>query len=517
MYENLFGFKRRPFVSVPDVELYYPGETIEAARQTLIRGIERGEGPGLLLGPSGTGKTLLCKLLALHFERRVPVALLCAGRFGTRGDLLRTILYELGQPYRDLDEGEARITLVDYLTSSEDSPHTVVVLVDEAHTLPLKLLDELRMLGNLCSGIAPAVRMVLAGGMTLEEHLAHPKLECLSQRISTRCYLESLDGCETSAYISSQIDAVRRPSGRLNDDLFGEKPARAVYQATDGVPRLINQVSDRALLAAYNRGKSVVATTDVEEAWAELQQLPSPWNDEPAESSGVIEFGSLDDDECDLKPASEAVSEPEDAPRLQILRESRENKVSEPEHVPASLEVIPEAEPFTSFAASEKARSATATPYAASGTPAVRALNPFSEAFEDEEVVVPRPAPRSVVGRLLAGDFEAGPPAATIAVAELSREEETEALESPSKEILIKDADEDAGEADSGPSSETIRVARPVSVAFDPGFPLPEFSWPDPQYGYSPLPRERSVQGPVPGSTAPGSPGPGSGGMRRRG
>lgn len=458
MYENFFAFQRRPFVSVPDVDLYYPGETTEAARQTLVRCIERGEGPGLLLGPPGSGKTLLCRLLAVHFARRMPVGFLCAGRLGSRVDLLRTILYELGQPYRDLEEGEARIALVDYLTSREDSPPAALLVVDEAHTLPLRLLDELRMLGNLHKGQAPALRLILAGGMVLEEHLANPKLECLSQRITARCYLEPLDGCETAAYIASQVDAVRGPRNRLATELFDEMAARAVYQATDGVPRLVNQVCDHALLLAYNTGKSVISAADVEAAWAELQQLPSPWSDEPAEASAVIEFGSLDDEADEPAGAPREQTEADARPRLQILHESR---------------------------ASEALHQCTSSENAIEPSTVRLASNPFAEVFEVEEVVVPRSAiahsgcveSEAIAGFVLPAQH--GP-----------------AHNAPI-DVRYSPDDDSRDEVD---SAEAVRPARPVCAAFSPGFPLPEFSWPDPQYGYSPLPRTKPIHGPVPGT-----------------
>ncbi len=473
MYEKFFGFRRRPFVSVPDVELYYPGETIEAARQTLVRCIERGEGPGLLLGPSGSGKTLLCKLLANHFAKRMPVALLCAGRLGSRLDLLRTLLYELGQPYRGLDEGEARIAMVDYLTSVDDSAPGVLVLVDEAQTLPLRLLDELRMLGNLHAGTAPVPRMVLAGGMTLEEHLANPKLECLSQRITGRCYLEPFDGGETAAYIGYQVDAVRRSHQRHAVDLFDKEAVRAVFHATDGVPRLVNQICDRALLLTYNRGESAVSAEDVEEAWAELQQLPSPWSDEPSETSGgVIEFGSLDDEAEGTIDSEESSDDSDERPRLQILKESRDE--SRPRPLSATVFISDDEE----TAGSERGKPG--------GARTVRALNPFAEIFEVEEIVAPRSATIDSVFNAIEPCPPPSPSLPLHKAATCSRDE----IEPRGLPERAEACNVNAG----------VRPARPVAVAFSPGFPLPEFSWPDPQYGHSPLPRSTSIRGPVPGT-----------------
>src|SRR6266404_4210971 len=104
MYESHFLLSERPFTSAPTPDAYIPTGCIEQARQNLIRCIERSEGPGLIIGPAGTGKTLLCQLLASHFRSKLQVAYLSGARLGTRRALLQNILFELKLPYRDMDE-----------------------------------------------------------------------------------------------------------------------------------------------------------------------------------------------------------------------------------------------------------------------------------------------------------------------------------------------------------------------------------------------------------------------------
>ena len=103
-------------------DAYIPTGSLEQARQTLIRCIDRAEGPGLVIGPAGTGKSLLCQMLAAHFRGRFQVAHLAGARLCTRRALLQNILFELKLPYRDMDEGELRLSLVDHLEPRSGGP-----------------------------------------------------------------------------------------------------------------------------------------------------------------------------------------------------------------------------------------------------------------------------------------------------------------------------------------------------------------------------------------------------------
>jgi type II secretory pathway predicted ATPase ExeA len=297
MYETFFELSQRPFVPNPLTSRYFAGSAIEAARGRLVRCVERAEGAGLLVGPSGTGKTLLCYLLAEHFHQSLAVAMLFSGHLASRQDLLRAILFELGQPYRGMDEGELRLSLIDYLSRSGECSQGLLLVIDEAHALPLRLLEEIRMITNVIRGGQPQVRLVLSGGPALEEHFASPKLESFAQRLAARCYLEPLDRHETFNYVRSQLRAVGAEPARI----FSDEAIEAVYRATDGIGRLINQVCDHALVLAHTRQIHRLEAQLVEAAWADLQQLPAPWT-EPGPTSGqpakvnVVEFGDLDED-----------------------------------------------------------------------------------------------------------------------------------------------------------------------------------------------------------------------------
>jgi type II secretory pathway predicted ATPase ExeA len=286
----------RVFPSYPQVARYFPGSAIEDARNRLGRAIERGNGPGLVIGGPGTGKSLLLQVLASQYHEQFDVVLPACARLCTRRALLQSILFELGLPYRSRDEGELRLSLLDHLLSKEECPSGLLLLVDEAQTLSPALLDELRVLTNLVRGSLPRVRLILAGSSSLEESFTEPELESFSQRLTARCYLGPFSREETTQFIRAQLAA----SGATPNDVFSPDACAAVFEATDGVPRIVNQLCDRALVEANTAGRTQIDRQIIQGSWADIQQLPTPW-DTPEQStlsasSRVIEFGNLTSD-----------------------------------------------------------------------------------------------------------------------------------------------------------------------------------------------------------------------------
>ena len=376
MYESFFGLSERPFAAAPNPACYVPVESAESARQTLARSIERAEGPGLLVGPAGCGKSLLCGLLAEQFRESFHVALLSSARLCTRRALLQNILFEMNLPFRQRDEGELRLSLIDHLQPGGDRPDGLLLIVDEAHVLPLRLLEEIRMITNLVRNGQPRVRLLMAGGALLEERFANPRMEVFNQRIAARCYLQPLNRDETMHYVAAQISAA---GGKKT--IFDQQALQAVYSATDGIPRLVNQVCDHAMVMACAGGVKQIDAAGVQEAWADLQQLPAPWRpvertgDEP---SSVIEFGRLDDDEAAMT-GDDAGDELEPLDAVQQIDEIqlRVAEIQEDDrHIEAASAAGDDFQP-------------------AASKPEVELIfhgahDPFSDPFEHEEVVIDR-------------------------------------------------------------------------------------------------------------------------------
>ena len=276
MYESFFGFVNRPFMSMPTLDRYYPARTMEQTFQSAARAISRAEGPVAIFGGTGLGKTICCLRIAEHFRRAFEVVLLSSSAVVTRRALLQSLLFELRMPYRDMNEGELRLTLMNRLQPSAENPSEgVLLIIDEAQTLSAKLLNEVRLLTNVMRNGMPRVRLVLCGNMKLEELLAHPSMESLNQRLASRCYLTPLSMEETASYVIHKIEL----SGIRHEDVITRDALEAIYRGSDGIPRLIDQLADQTMLLAAQERTRPVSAALVGKAWGMLQQLPNPWSE----------------------------------------------------------------------------------------------------------------------------------------------------------------------------------------------------------------------------------------------
>jgi type II secretory pathway predicted ATPase ExeA len=296
MHETYFGLRKRPFLATPTLDRYCPIECQESAYSTAVRAIQRAEGPVSIIGGTGLGKSMVCLRIADAFRRSFEVIVLASSQLCSRRALLQSLLFELRMPYRDLSEGELRLSLLERLQPSNDNPTDgLVLIVDEAQTLAPKLLEELRLITNLTRDGVPRVRLVLSGTTRLEELLGHPQMESLNQRLAARCYLMPLNSQETVQYLTHKIELCGAPVSAV----ITEDAIRLVHRATDGVPRLIDQVVDSALRIASEIKQRPVSVQIIQEAWARSQQLPLPWSDKAqsiSDSPTSIEFGLLEDD-----------------------------------------------------------------------------------------------------------------------------------------------------------------------------------------------------------------------------
>ncbi len=285
----------RPFARFP--------RTPAPVRRRVTQCVERGDGPALVVAAPGVGKTMLLEVLAEKFASQLSVVRLDALSICNRRALLQALLCEWGQPFQRMDDGELQLAVMSYVKRRDVAPRGFLFLVDDAHAFGAEQILELQGLANVCFAGHPRVRLVLAGGSELDELIATPELKAFNQRIAARGYLAPLRPAEVGEYIRAHAAA----AGADPDALLDRDALDAVQQATDGVPRLVNQLCDHAIMLAIETGAACVTRQVVENAWADLHQLPSPWSASTALSAksqasgnpvatGAIEFGALDEE-----------------------------------------------------------------------------------------------------------------------------------------------------------------------------------------------------------------------------
>ncbi len=295
-----------PFRFFNELEGYYPISGMKNALKMLTRCVKRQEGFALILGSTGTGKTLLCSLLEEKLQDDLAIVFLHnTNEFSPRA-LYQSILFELGRPYRRMDENEMRLALFQTMGDSGQCSDGLLIIVDEAHNLPIETLNELRLLSNGRTPVRNNISVVLSGNLQLEETLTHPKLEPLQQRTAVRICLESWTKKETSSYINARLKSFgeRLPANSTFRTLpFSVEAIGLIHSATAGIPRLVIQLCDLVYLLGIEQKSERINADQVQAAWAQMQQLPSPAEidgAQPAEESNgqenCIEFGSLDDD-----------------------------------------------------------------------------------------------------------------------------------------------------------------------------------------------------------------------------
>ena len=339
MYEQVFNFSSRPFTTTPFVKHYFPGTSIEQALGQAKLCIDRASGPVILIGDIGTGKSLFLAMLEEHFKTEFNVVNLACARLETRKDLLQNILFTLERPVVGLTESELRFDLMSQVKPNPKCPNGLLLLVDDAETLSTDLIDELRLITNYVVDGQPRVRLAMAGRFALEENLTDPKVASFGQRIACRCYLQALSKDETAEYVKAHISN----AGGNADQLFNCQSLEKIYETTEGVPRLINQVGDFSLIIAGTRGTESVTEEVIAEAWADVQNIPGIVHEAaqdptaPTNDWTVIEFGQLEDaDEGTVYEFGTPPASPEpNAENTLELAESTENvKTSAPESKP---------------------------------------------------------------------------------------------------------------------------------------------------------------------------------------
>jgi general secretion pathway protein A len=279
MYEEYYGFTEKPFSLTPDPKYLFKSESHANAFELLQYAIRRREGFAVITGDIGTGKTTLCRALLEQIDRNTFTALVL-NPFLSEEDLLKLILQDFGVVSReDVKRGRlAGVTkqelidaLYDFLLGLLPLHASAVLIIDEAQNLPMPVLEQIRILSNLETDKEKLLQIVLVGQLNLQPLLRSPQMRQLDQRVSIRYELRPLNREEAAAYVAHRLSI----AGGSAAVTFSPKALVAVHRLSGGIPRLVNLICDRALLAGYSVRTSRILPEMVEKA-AESLDLVNP-------------------------------------------------------------------------------------------------------------------------------------------------------------------------------------------------------------------------------------------------
>lgn len=274
MYESFFELRKRPFATMPDADCFVPIHGVHQAFSSLSQCAADGRGIGVLTAPAGLGKSLVCQKVARELQGQFSIVYLPTGNFLTRRSLLQSILFELGHSYVRMGDQELRLALASALRRLRPGRRGIVLIVDEAHLLAPRMLEELRTVTIFAEAGSPVVRLIVSGQDSLEEVLSQPSLDAFNQRIGTHVVLPPYTRSESAEYIERRLAW----AGVNVSDLFSDEALAAICEASDGSPRCINQLCDHSLLLGFLRTEKPLSLETVGEALEDLKQLPLTWN-----------------------------------------------------------------------------------------------------------------------------------------------------------------------------------------------------------------------------------------------
>ncbi len=274
LYASFFGLNQAPFSIAPDPRYLFMSERHREALAHLLYGVSGGGGFVVLTGEIGAGKTTVCRCFLEQIPRRCNVAYIFNPRL-TVTELLQVVCKEFGVAAPPAGEPTSTKAYVDRLNDYLLRTHAVgqnnVLIIDEAQNLSADVLEQLRLLTNLETAERKLLQIILIGQPELRDMLARPELEQLAQRVIARFHLDALSPDETRDYIHHRLAV----AGYRREAVFDSRAARRVHQLTQGIPRRINLLCDRALLGAYSRSRATVDNAMVDTAAGEVF-MPKP-------------------------------------------------------------------------------------------------------------------------------------------------------------------------------------------------------------------------------------------------
>lgn len=250
MYNDYYQLKENPFNSTADPDFFFSSKIHSEAVANLIYGIEQRKGILVVTGEIGTGKTTLCRKIFKLSTKRIKFALILNPRCSEL-QLLQMIVHDLGIQTKSKNKYALLQALNEFLIVESSQGNNVVVVIDEAQHLSVKQLEQVRLLSNLETEKEKLLQIVLVGQPELHQKLHLPALRQLRQRVSVHFHMQPLEKEDIKNYIQHRLTKAVIDPIRSQIVAFTDMAIEKIYRYTQGSPRTINMLCDRALLAGF--------------------------------------------------------------------------------------------------------------------------------------------------------------------------------------------------------------------------------------------------------------------------
>jgi putative secretion ATPase (PEP-CTERM system associated) len=272
MYEAFYGLSGKPFQLNPDPEFFFASRGHARAYAYLQYGLYQSEGFIVVTGEVGAGKTTLVRSLLKRLDPAKVVAAQIVTTQLDAEDLLKAVAAAFGVPARTTDKAQLLANLEAFFVSLVPERKRALLVVDEAQNLTARAVEELRMLSNFQLDDRSLLQSFLVGQPELRQVLHSGQLQQLRQRVIASYHLGPMDRAETHAYVEHRLKHV----GWKGDPAFDADAFEAIHDASGGIPRRVNLICNRVMLAGYLAEKHRIGAADVRGVANEIRKELGP-------------------------------------------------------------------------------------------------------------------------------------------------------------------------------------------------------------------------------------------------